>query len=247
MSTVSKSTKTYWLLVAVLSLAAGISILIFPSQLLSVEEMPAPVALVALANVAIILFVYGGLGYVGLRLCRKIGFADIWDENVSNRQRFFVPALTGIIIGLFFVMIDLFISQFYAPETLAHPEFPLSILASVTAAIGEEIIFRLFLIPFWLWLISWKILKRRFFELAFWIVALLSAVAFAAGHIPSAMALLGLDTVSGIPPVILAEILLLNSVLSLPAAYYLRQYGFLAAVGIHFWADIVWHVLYGLV
>ena len=28
---------------------------------------------------------------------------------------------------------------------------------------------------------------------------------------------------------------------------YFRKYGFLAPVGIHFWADIVWHVLWGLV
>jgi hypothetical protein len=48
------------------------------------------------------------------------------------------------------------------------------------------------------------------------------------------MALLGLDFANQVPPVILGEIFLLNSILSLPAAYYLRRYGFLAAVGIHF-------------
>jgi membrane protease YdiL (CAAX protease family) len=192
------------------------------------------------------MFVYGGLGYVGLNRSRVIGFADIWDENVSNRQRFFIPAVVGVLIGLFFVLTDLVVSQTYTVDALVHPEFPMSIVASITAAIGEEIIFRLFFIPFWLWLISWVLLKQRYFEPIFWILAVLSALLFAVGHIPSAMALLGLDSASQIPPIILVEILLLNSVLSLPAAYYMRQYGFLAAVGIHFWTDIVWHVLYGL-
>jgi len=43
------------------------------------------------------------------------------------------------------------------------------------------------------------------------------------------------------------EIFLLNGVLSLFAAHYFRQYGFLAAVGIHFWTDIIWHVIWGLI
>jgi hypothetical protein len=50
-----------------------------------------------------------------------------------------------------------------------------------------------------------------------------------------------------IPLVFLAEILLLNGLLSLVAAYYFRESGFLAAVGVHFWTDMVWHVLFGLV
>jgi len=40
---------------------------------------------------------------------------------------------------------------------------------------------------------------------------------------------------------------LLNGLMSIFAAYYFRKYGFLAPVGIHFWADIVWHVLWGLI
>lgn len=247
MSAISKSTKIYWGLVITLAFFTGISILYLPSQLMPVEEMPAPMPVIALANVAVILFVYGGLGYVGLRLSRIIGFADIWDDGVSNRQRFLIPAVIGVLIGLFFVLTDLVVNQVYTVDALIHPEFPLSIAASITAAIGEEIIFRLFFIPFWLWLISWVLLKQRYFSQIFWILAVLSALLFGVGHIPSAMALLGLDSASQIPLIILGEILLLNSMLSIPAAYYMRQYGFLAAVGIHFWTDVVWHVLYGLV
>ena len=247
MSAISKSTKIYWGLVITLAFLTGISVFYLPSQLVPAEDMPAPTPVMALANAALILVFYGGLGYVGLRLSRVIGFADIWDENVSNRQRFYIPAVVGVLIGIFFILTDLVVSQFYTVDALVHPEFPMSIVASITAAIGEEIIFRLFFIPFWLWLISWALLKQRYFNQIFWILSVLSALLFAVGHIPSAMALLGLDSASQIPLIILGEILLLNSVLSIPAAYYMRQYGFLAAVGIHFWTDVVWHVLYGLV
>ncbi|GAH57810.1 unnamed protein product, partial [marine sediment metagenome] len=41
--------------------------------------------------------------------------------------------------------------------------------------------------------------------------------------------------------------ILLNGVVSLFAAYYFRKYGFLAAVGIHFWTDVVWHVVWGVI
>jgi hypothetical protein len=40
---------------------------------------------------------------------------------------------------------------------------------------------------------------------------------------------------------------LLNWVISIFAAYYFRKYGFLAAVGIHFWTDIIWHVIWGII
>ena len=132
MSEISKSTKTYWLLVAILAFFTGISILYLPSQLMMDPEMPAPTPVMALANVAIVLFVYGGLGYVGLRLSRVIGFADIWDENVSNRQRFLIPAAAGVLIGLFFIVVDLVVNQFNPVDALVHPEFPLSIVASIT-------------------------------------------------------------------------------------------------------------------
>jgi hypothetical protein len=45
---------------------------------------------------------------------------------------------------------------------------------------------------------------------------------------------------------LLVEMILLNGILSLIAAYYFKKSGFLAPVGIHFWADIVWHVIWGL-
>lgn len=107
-------------------------------------------------------------------------------------------------------------------------------------------VFRLFFIPFLVWLISRVVLKGAQEHLTFWNAAIFSAVFFAAGHIPSVMYLLDVTTLSAIPPAMMAEIFVLNGLLSLVAAYFLRKSGYLAAVTVHTSADIVWHVIWGL-
>ena len=210
-------------------------------------QLPASKPVIALASAAIILVLYGGLGFLGLKLSQKLGFADLWDPKVSNKQRFLLPALIGICLGIFFIIADAIFSQFQALGPLPHPPFPTSLAASAAAGIGEELIFRLFFISFGVWLISYVLLKGKWQNQIFWIVAVLSALAFALGHLPSMMLLLDFKTVGEIPPALMSEIILLNGVLSLFAAYYFRKFGFLAAVGIHFWADVVWHVIWGVV
>ena len=211
------------------------------------QELPTSKPVLALVNAGIMLILYGALGFLGLRLSQRIGFADLWDSGVSNKQRFLIPALIGVGVGVFFILADTILSQFHAFDPLPHPPFPASLLASLTAGISEELIFRLFFVSFWVWLISYVILKRKWQNQVFWIVAVLSALAFAFGHIPAMMILYDLNAVTEIPPVLMSEIILLNGMLSLFAAYYFRKFGFLAAVGIHFWTDVVWHVIWGLV
>jgi hypothetical protein len=95
-------------------------------------------------------------------------------------------------------------------------------------------------------LISSFLLKGKGQNTIFWIITSFSAIAFSLGHLPSIMFSFNYTTFAQIPSILLFEIILLNSVLSFFAAYYFRKFGFLAAVGIHFWTDIVWHVFYGL-
>ncbi|MGM0420871.1 MAG: CPBP family glutamic-type intramembrane protease [Bacillota bacterium] len=98
-------------------------------------------------------------------------------------------------------------------------------------------------ISFWVWLISYKILKKKYFDLVFWIVAVASAVVFAVSHFPSIMYLIRVESIQALPEILIVELLVMNGIVSLFAAYYLRRYGFLVAVGIHFWTNVVWHVL----
>jgi len=288
MRKLSTSIKIYIVLILTLGVSNAIQVLLpsYQSLIPSTAELPAPIPVLALANFGIAIFIYGGLGLAGLTLARKVGFPEIWDEKVSNRQRFLAPAIIGALGGIFLIIADLIFSRFNGIGRFTHPAFPGSIFASLSAGIGEELLFRLFLIPLWMWLISRVMLKKTAHKevqsrlnrdwrgssrlvgtvspttsplkgegrgegdgklnTAFWISNIVSAIAFGAGHFPALMLISGFKSFGDIPPVLIFEVILLNGVISILAAYYMRKWGFLAAAGIHFWTDIVWHVVWGL-
>lgn len=214
---------------------------------LPATELPAPAWVVALVAGAGVMVTYGTLGLLGLFLWRRLGLPEIWDSRVSNRQRFLVPLYVGAGLGILLIILDVFFQTVFGLPALQHPPFPTSLVASLAAGIGEETLFRLFYISLWTWLVSNVILRGRIQPLVYWVVAVFSAATFAMSHLPAIMFLNGWTTVSQVPPALMAELLLLNGAISLVGAYYFRKYGFLATAGIHFWGDVVWHVIWGLV
>jgi len=244
----STSDKVYFGLVVLLSALAALNIFLPQGDFIPVnieQSMPASKPILAMMNAAIMLFVYGGLGLVGIQLGKKVGFADMIDPATTVQQRVVTPAIIGGGLGLFFIVADLAFSQLHKLGPLPHPPFPTSIVVSAIAGIGEEIVFRLFFISFWFWLFYHVILKRKYRQIVFWIVTFFSAMAFSAGHLPSVMMILGVGEFVEIPVALLIEVFLLNGTLSFVTAYFLQKHGFLAAVGVHFWTDIVWHVIWG--
>jgi len=247
MKKVSLSLKIYIGLIITLAILAVTNVFLPQGAFLPTQTLPASKPVLALVNAIIAIILYGGLGFIGLKLSQKIAFADIWDSKFSNKQRFLIPALIGMGIGVFFILVDVIFSKFHSLGPVPHPPFPTSLVASVTAGIGEEVIFRLFFISFWVWLISYVILKKKWQNQVFWVVTFFSALAFALGHFPSVMILFGLNSIQEIPFALISEIIVLNGVISFFTAYYFRKYGFLAAVGIHFWTDVIWHVIWGMI
>lgn len=243
-----KSLRGYIILILLLTFSSVISVYLPQGQMVSIQqqELPASKNVIALVNALIMLILYGGLGYIGLRLSKKIDFPELWDNKYSVKEKLVYPAVLGSTAGLFLIILDYIFSLFNGFGKLIHPPFPTSFFASLSAGIGEEIIFRLFFITFWVWLISKVILNGKYKNIVFWIITVISAILFAGAHLPSIMFLVGVKTISGLSTILIVELLILNSLISIPAAYYFRKYGILAAVGIHFWADIVWHVIYGL-
>jgi membrane protease YdiL (CAAX protease family) len=241
----SRTVKIYLGLVVCLALLAAMNVFLPQGALVPIQALPVPRPLFAIAVAIIVLLIYGGLGLLGLMLSHKLGFTDLWATTVSIRQRLLIPALIGAILGVLFVLADAVFVQFHTLGPIPHPPFPTSLIASASAGIGEELIFRLFFISFWVWLVSEMILKRKWQNQVFWIVAVGSAFAFALAHVPSIMFLFGMKSIEDVPLALMSEILLLNGVLSLVAAYYFKTYGFLAAISVHFWADVVWHVIWG--
>lgn len=101
----------------------------------------------------------------------------------------------------------------------------------------------------------WLVVLRWFFRrlqpardtraAAFWLANGLAALAFAASHLGTAMVLFGAASPVELPAVLPLELVAINGILGLVAGVAFARDGLVAAAGIHFWADVVWHVLYG--
>jgi hypothetical protein len=87
------------------------------------------------------------------------------------------------------------------------------------------------------------LLRRRRRAAALWIGNAIAALAFSASHLPAAMYLMNAATPAALPPLILIELFLLNSLMGLVAGERYMRDGLVAAMGVHFWADVVWHVI----
>jgi membrane protease YdiL (CAAX protease family) len=208
-----------------------------------------------LANGGIILVIYCLAGLAGYWFSRQLGLPGTFRPDAGWRSWFIWPLVAGVIMGIVIVLVD---RAFSPPiqaalntsqnwQGLTHPPFPLSIIASATAGIGEEILFRSFVLGLWAFLLNLLLRRWQATRLALWIGNFIAALAFAASHLPSAILLLGASTPAELPTALLAELLLLNGVLGLVAGERYFQDGLVAAIGVHFWADIIWHVLYPLV
>jgi len=246
----STSTRTFFLLAILLALLGAANLFLPQGDAIpavSQQQLPASLPVMMLAIFAVVLVAYGALGFLGLKLSQKLGIPNLFSSEVSNRQRFGLPALAGGLIGIFMILVDFVFSQYFHLDRLPHPPFPTSLLASLSAGIGEEIIFRLFFISFWTWLISYVLLRGKGFLPVYWVISIFSAVAFSASHFPALSVTTGITSVSQVPPALMVEVFLLNGAISLVAAYFFKKSGYLAAAGVHFWADIIWHVVWGLI
>ncbi len=243
----SLSLRIFIALIVLYAILSGISVFLPQGVAQSPvpATMPAPLPVMALITAALVFVVYGALGLIGFFLARRIGVPEIWDAPVTNQQRFLIPALLGVGVGLVWIIGDILFAPFNGIGRIVHPPFPTSIVAAITAGIGEETMFRLFFISFWTWLVSKIILRGRAFTPVYWFFSVLSAIAFGMAHLPSLMFLYHWTTISQVPPVLLAELILLNGLMGLVAAYVFKRFGFLAPVGVHFWSDIIWHAIWG--
>lgn len=204
----------------------------------------------ALANAGIILVFYSTVGLIGLWLAKKIDLPGIFRPGATYRQWFVRPLIVGAIGGVLLVIIDLLVTRYSDFGGFPHPSFPGSILASLTAGIGEEILFRLFFMSLWAVLLSWlfgKLFRAR--DTRSWVLGIaniIAALAFAAGHLSSAMYLFDVTSPMDLPAQVVLLIFALNGLIGILAGWLFITEGLVAAVGVHFWVDIVWHVIYGL-
>jgi hypothetical protein len=75
----------------------------------------------------------------------------------------------------------------------------------------------------------------------------IAALAFSASHLGTIVVLTHAASLSDLSPFLLIEIFLLNGIIGLIAGERYMKDGLVAASGVHFWTDMVFHVIYGLI
>lgn len=246
-----KQLTVFFILLVVYALIVFASYTFFANQNIAptgapLPDMGEPNPLFGLAYAGIVLVFYGVLGLLGYWFARKLGLPGIFSEDGNWRRWFFIPLLLGLVCGVPLVAGDLLFAPINGFGRLPHPPFPFSILASLGAGIGEEIIFRGFVFGLWALLLNWLLKRFNGHTVALWIANVIAALAFGASHFATVLYLTGASSLADLRPALIVEVFLINGIIGLVAGQRYMKDGLVAASGVHFWADMVWHVTWGL-
>jgi membrane protease YdiL (CAAX protease family) len=237
-----KQLNAFFILLAIHALSAFIIYAFFVDQLavsagVPMPDLGVPDSVLGLANAGIVL---------GYWFARKLDLPGIFSEDGNWMRWFFIPFVVGMACGVALVIGDVLFSPINGYGRIAHPPFPISILASISAGIGEEILFRGFVFGLWGFILNWALKRFHGRTVALWIANVIGALAFAASHFGTVFFLTGASSLSELSPVLVVEIFVLNGVIGLIAGERYMKDGLVAAAGIHFWTDVVFHVIWGL-
>jgi len=113
-----------------------------------------PPLILGLMGAGFVILIYGLLGLAGYWFARKLDLSAIYRENAGWRAWFLWPMLLGLSMGIILVIIDQLFAIAMSSKGLPHPAFPLSVISSATAGIGEEILFRAFIMGLWAFILN---------------------------------------------------------------------------------------------
>lgn len=182
------------------------------------------------------------LGALGIVFAKKVG---LWKDEVhkSKRAVFFTIAIS-IVGGLGLILPDMLYFGQYSEEIMAsYASKPTLtyILASITyGAVVEEVMLRLFAMSLIAFIFHkiWGKGKEKPTVAVFILANILSALLFAAGHLPATFLLLGNS------PMIIARCFLLNGGFGLLFGWLYRKYGLRYAMfahgGCHIISKLIW-------
>ena len=246
-----KQITVFFILLAVYALSAFLSYAFFADQMSAAVGVPMPDmgvsnSVLGLANAGIILVIYGIFGLAGYWFARKLGLPGIFSDDGNWRRWVFIPLVLGLVCGVVLVIGDLLFASANGLGRFPHPAFPSSILASISAGVGEEIAFRGFVFGLWGLILNWLFKRFNRRTVALWMANIIAALAFAAGHLGTVFILTGASSVAELNPVLVAEIFILNGLIGLVAGERYMKDGLVAAAGVHFWTDVVFHVMWGV-
>ena len=171
---------------------------------------------------------------LGLWLVRKMDLA-----RISGRVHSFI--IPSIVVGLALAIPGLVGRVIFSQEDFGpgmNNPTPLEwLLRSLSAALTEEIAFRLGLMTLFIWVIRLIVRKSSFDEPSMWIGNLLAALVFAGAHLPQVL----LVDVPNWNLVVL--VVVFNGLAGVVMGWLYVRYCLLAAIVAHFVADFVQHVI----
>lgn len=237
----SSSIFVWLLLVAYLALVKLVILPLFP-----------PIAIDAVAAIFSwdVILIAGFIGSVGLWVADRTGFMPALDPSIANRQRYLIPLLIGGAIGTLASLLDLvtkgteFIAENMGVASF-NTDYPLSLFIYTSGTVIVEAIFRLFLFPVLLWLISYVVLKKRWQEQTFWVLILLFSFLEPLGQLSGQMTPKVMENFGQFFVTMFLPMLLTNYPMGVAQAYLFRKFGFLASFMVRMGYYIIWHIVYG--
>jgi membrane protease YdiL (CAAX protease family) len=220
-------------------------------------SLPALIGLqVAQSAILSALMIFGGMFFASrVGLGTPILDSVTRRKTVADRIRAILPL--SIILGVVGTLIVLGLEFFYFQPAIrkelgdtaaalnlqnAQPAAWKGFLASFYGGITEEILLRLFVMSFFVWLGHFvsKTAEEKPTAAVIWIANILAAVLFGLGHLPALASLVPLT------PLVVARTVVLNGLLGIVFGWLYWKRGLEAAMISHFSADIILHVLLAL-
>lgn len=194
---------------------------------------------VSVAQISLYAVIFAGIGII---LSNKIG---LWKKFEINKKAIIGVIVISILGGLGLSVVDRYIfGSFINPVLHSYdnkPTFEYIVSAFTYGGVFEEILMRLFLMSLFSWIIA-KIFYRKEKEIptkVFAISNIITALLFAAGHIPATI-----KTFGYIDALLLFRCFLMNGAFGIAFGWLYRKYGIgysmLAHFGAHLISKVIW-------
>ena len=160
------------------------------------KEVPVSLFVIVLASLIQTVVLFTIFIIIGLYLSKRIGFGspilEGWlkgkDVRDYTKSILGISILLGLLVGIAIIGLDFLFHAFGTEITIAKVVPPLwqGFLACFYGGIAEEIIMRLFLMTFLVWISSKikKVDEGMPSGIGVWLAIILSAVLFGVGHLP---------------------------------------------------------------
>ena len=179
-----------------------------------------------------------GLGFLALKLAPRVGFPDLWDKRISNRQRFIIPMLVGIAFGIGQIILVSLVLALKIPMVA----FPLAVPVYLSGGILMEMVFHLIPVVLLVWFLANVLLKQQWQEQVFWVVAVLLSLL---EPVAQTVGLYKMGIISS--PVLAAILFSFIFAANLVPLYLFRQYGFLAPITWRLSNYLIWHIIWPII